>query len=648
MRSNADIKPVVKTTPNNTSAHKKGVERKATDRKERRIVIVNHDKCKPKSEAFQYLQRHAGGCGKFCIQVDRTGPKPYIRISEDACEACMLRANRCPGGAVNAVRVPTDLDKNTTHRYGLNQFKLCGLPMPRRGTVLGILGSNGIGKSTALRILAGTLKPNLGDVTKQCTWGDIVRHYRGCSVQNYFIQIAQDELVSAVKPQLDAARFKAGTKRTVADVLTCHDARGVSTELCQKLDLGHLLDRHVDMLSGGEQQRLMIASVAAREADVYIFDEPSSFLDTKQRLAVAEVIRSLCSEDKYVIVVEHDLTLLDAISDSVCCLFGQPGAWGAVTTPQASSTSINQFLQGYFPALNMRFRPEALNFTLNCDTTEHGAAAGHCVAQYEDSEYVLESEEVATKFTLHVEAGQVHAGEVVVLLGENGCGKSTLLSCLTRSGAPLEGASLKQQHNSDMRSYPGTVATLLEESIGQLLGDRMFGLLVTKPLQITALKDKFVAKLSGGELQRVAITICLGTLADAYLLDEPSAGLDCEQRIVVANVIQRWVRAYLQKTAIVIEHDLFMVSTLANRIICFSGEPGVDCTASSPMGLTEGLEGFLRSLDVTMREDSHSGRPRLNGRGTCKDKEQKKAGNYYIRRSSVAQMASKDAPDTST
>lgn len=625
------MKPATMSSTKNASTSKKGVERKATDGKERRIVIVNHEKCKPKTEAFLYLQRHAGGCGKACIEVDRSGPKPRIRISEDACQACMLRANRCPGGAVNAVKVPTNLDKNTTHRYGENQFKLCGLPMPTRGQVLGILGSNGTGKSTALQILAGNLKLNLGDHKNHNTWEDIIKYYRGCSLQNYFVSVAMNELTSAVKPQLDASRFQRGTKRTVADVLARNDARGVIMEIAEQLDLTHLLDRQLDMLSGGEQQRLMIAAVAGREADVYIFDEPSSFLDTKQRLAASDVIRAICTEDKYVLVVEHDLTILDAISDSVCCLFGEPSAWGAVTPPQASSRAINQFLQGYFPSLNMRFRPEPLDFRLNSDTGEHGDEAGHCIVQYDATQYVLESEEIDTKFVLNVEAGDVHAAETIVLLGENGTGKSTLLTSLTQPGAPLEGASYKQQHNSSMRAFGGTVATLLEDNIGGRLGDRMFGLLVFKPLNMSSLMDKSVNKLSGGELQRVAITICLGTPAECYLLDEPSAGLDCEQRMVVAHVIQRWVRTHLMKTAIVIEHDLLMASTLANRIINFTGEPGVECTAHSPTALTEGLENFLKLLDITMREDSQGGRPRLNGRNTSKDKEQKKTGTYYVR-----------------
>ena len=127
-------------------------------------------------------------------------------------------------------------------------------------------------------------------------------------------------------------------------------------------DLTNVMDRNVEHLSGGELQRFAIAVVAAQKADVWMFDEPSSYLDVKQRLKAARVIRSLLEPKTYVIVVEHDLSVLDYLSDFICCLYGKPGGYGVVTLPFNVRDGINIFLAGFVPTENLRFREEALSF----------------------------------------------------------------------------------------------------------------------------------------------------------------------------------------------------------------------------------------------------------------------------------------------
>jgi ATP-binding cassette subfamily E protein 1 len=96
-----------------------------------------------------------------------------------------------------------------------------------------------------------------------------------------------------------------------------------------------------------------------------MFDEPSSYLDVKQRLKAARMIRSLLSPENYVIVVEHDLSILDYLSDFICCLYGQPGAYGVVTMPFSVREGINVFLAGFVHTENMRFRDEELTFKVS-------------------------------------------------------------------------------------------------------------------------------------------------------------------------------------------------------------------------------------------------------------------------------------------
>ena len=131
-------------------------------------------------------------------------------------------------------------------------------------------------------------------------------------------------------------------------------------------ELNHLLDRDIRVLSGGELQRFAIAAVAVQISDVYMFDEPSSYLDVKQRLTAAAMIRQILQTDggdrRYVLVVEHDLAVLDYLSDFVCLLYGTPGAYGVVTMPHSVRTGINAFLAGFVQSENLRFRDHALSF----------------------------------------------------------------------------------------------------------------------------------------------------------------------------------------------------------------------------------------------------------------------------------------------
>jgi len=477
-----------------------------------------------------------------------------------------------------------------------------------------------------------------------------------------------------VKPQLEPQLARKFAGKTVEASLKELDERGTSEAMIDALDLRNLLNREVQLLSGGELQRFAIARCLCIDADVYLFDEPSSFLDVRQRVAAATAIRGLIepgsykegdgqsgaaeatrkAQSTYVVVVEHDLTVLDHISDAVCCLYGGPGAYGVVTKRQTAANGINQFLAGYIQAENMRFRAEALSFQVSVQDAqlaqENSEATPKCkdgasrpsTHSYPAMTRTLASDKAEHKpFTLHVEQGNFRDGEIVGLMGENGCGKSTFMHMLagafdedadTASKHSFKhlGVSYKRQHvGPRFRKFPGTVQDFLEARIQHGLGDRLFRLLVMKPLGLDKIENLPVKSLSGGEIQRLAITVCLGTPANIYLIDEPSAGLDVEQRIVTAKVVKRWVVSHLGKTAFVIEHDFVMATALYDRVVVYRGTPGVECTAGSPLSPAEGFNTFLKKLDITFRRDPENYRPRINKRNSVLDREQKKSGLYY-------------------
>ena len=545
-------------------------------------------------------------------------------ISEELCIGCGICVKKCPFEAISIINVPRSLAKETTHRYGPNTFKLHRLPMPRPMEVLGLVGTNGIGKSTALKILAGKQKPNLGRFDSPPTWEEILKHFRGSELQNYFSRVLEEKLKALIKPQY-VDHIPKAIKGTVGPLLRAKDERKLAETMMVELQLDHVQTRDIEMLSGGELQRFAIAMVAVQDADVYMFDEPSSYLDVRQRLKAAQVIRSLrgrdggendegdalaaaasLSEAKYVIVVEHDLAVLDYLSDFICCLYGTPGAYGVVTMPFSVREGINVFLAGFIPTENLRFREDALSFRV-ATGTEELMAKPTSRFKYPDMVKTLGSAKKggAGVFKLRVVAGEFSDSQIVVMLGENGTGKTTFIRML--AGLPgmepdvredgtspeIHGFSISYKPQKISPSFEGSVRALLFSKIGNAFGHPQFTSDVVKPLNIEPVIDQEVKNLSGGELQRVALALCLGKPAEVYLIDEPSAYLDSEQRIVAAKIIKRFI-LHAKKTAFIVEHDFIMATYLADRVIVYEGSPGIDCTANSPQSLLSGMNTFLK------------------------------------------------------
>jgi ATP-binding cassette, sub-family E, member 1 len=588
-----------------------------------RVAVLDQELCQPRK------------CGLECIiycPVNKTGGECIVQrpddgkavISEDLCTGCTICIKKCPFDAIVIVNLAHEIGVDKIHQYGINSFRLYKIPIPKEGTVTGIVGRNGMGKSTVINLLSGNIKPNFGNFDKELDWDEILTKLSNIELRKHFEKIQTKSLRSSIKPQLVYLIPKV-FKGTVSELMKKYDERKVSDVLIEELGLKNSLERDLSTLSGGELQRVAVAVAAAKDAEYYFFDEPSSFNDIYQRLAVARVINNLAKEGKSVMIVEHDMSLLDYLSDNIYITYGEPGAYGIVSSLQSTKVGINNFLEGFIPTENVRFRDKAYKFDISSNT--ESVLSSSPVVEYSTLTKIL------GRFSLTVEKGEIHQGEVVGIVGANALGKTTFMRMLAGIEKIDQGSldstvriSYKPQYlNQDI---DGDVRSLIYSANSGPFEGTNVEEHVFSPLGIKKLYDKSIKGLSGGELQKVAISLSLIRPADLYALDEPSAFLDIEDRITFAKFIQRFTKSN-GKSALVIDHDIQLIDLVSDRLIMFEGIPGIKGTGSAPITKEIGMNDFLKSLSISFRRDETTGRPRVNKDSSRLDRQQKTEGNYY-------------------
>ncbi len=588
-----------------------------------RVAVVDKERCKP--------DKCTQECIRFCPMVRtrreaiRQDDEGKAFVSEFICSGCGICVKKCPYDALSIVNLPDELESEHLHRFGANSFTLYRIPKPRQGNVVGLLGRNGIGKSTLLKILSGELIPNFGKFDAPPTKEEVVEHYVGTPMHEYFEGVYSGGFKAIHKPQY-VDKIPKVVKGKTGALLEKLDERGVLEEIVEDLELGHLLDRDLDVLSGGELQRVAIATAIIRDAPVYLFDEPSSFLDVYQRTRAARIIRDLADDERMVIAAEHDLAVLDYMSDEIFILYGEPDVYGIVSNVHSVREGINIYINGYIPDENVRFRPSPIIF--HEKPPQEKQEISYNILEWTDLKMDYGD------FKLDVEAGGIGIGEVVGILGMNGIGKTTFVRMLAGVETPTMGQvtnpSIKVSYKPQyiMANFEGTTEQVLRKAAGTKYVENWYRAEIIEPLHVKRMLEKEVSILSGGELQRVAIAECLSRDADIYLLDEPSAYLDVEERLAVARSIRR-ITKMRGVTAFVVEHDIVTQDFIADKIMVFDGVSGKYGHAGNPQSLEDGMNTFLEQMDVTFRRDGDTKRPRVNKPDSRLDREQKNSGRYY-------------------
>jgi ATP-binding cassette subfamily E protein 1 len=579
----------------------------------KRIAIVNNDKLKD-IDRKKHIQSicPVNRTGTECIYFDGT----KLQIDEGTCIGCGICANAAPE-AIQIINLPDQLKSAPIHRYGINKFVLYSLPTPIFGKVVGILGKNGIGKSTAIKILAGILKPNFGQ-EKEATYDELIKRFKGSEAQQFFEKIKKGEIKTAYKPQA-IDQIPRNYSGTVKELLNKVDEKREHEKIVKQFDLQEFLDRDIKKLSGGELQRVAIAATFLKKANFYLFDEPTSYLDIKQRLKVSDAIKNLADEKTAVMVIEHDLIILDHMTDLIQIMFGKQAAWGTVSQPRTTRVGINVYLSGFLKEENIRFRDKEIRFMAKPP------------AESMKKIKIAEWQEMLKKFDrfkLQARPGSINMNEIVGMLGENGIGKTTFVRMIAGdlkadSGKGLEESRIKISYKPQyLIPNDELVMIYLEHAIKKHKTD------IIDPLNIEPLFMNKLDELSGGELQRVMIAKTLSEDSELVLLDEPSAHLDVEERLNISKVIKDVIEKH-NRSCIVVDHDLLFIDYLSDRIMVCDGAPAVSGIVEGPFTMLDGMNKFLIKLQITMRRDLESRRPRINKPGSQMEKEQISEGRLY-------------------
>lgn len=551
--------------------------------------------------------------GDECITIEESTQFPVI--AEPLCIGCGLCVKKCPMNCITIINLAGEEGK-PVYQYGTNQFRLYNFPLPAEG-VCGIVGKNGIGKTTALGILSRKIMPNFGEL-REHKWEEVIPRL-SISQRRYFEAAGEKQKLSMKVQNVDQIR-KAAARSTVDSLLSRMDERNAKEALVEKFGLAPILKRKISQLSGGELQKVSLAAALLKDADIYYLDEPSNYLDIEERLKCALILREF-GEGRKLMVVEHDLAILDYMSDYVFIFYGEENAYGTCSGIKPVRNGINEYLSGFLKDENIKFREREITLSGFSERERKGKAK----VSYPALEKKLGD------FSLSCDAGDVREGEIVGIVGKNAVGKTTFIKLLAGAERPDAGEALPGLKISYKPQYiePKEGITV-EELFASSEIDQFISEKARRELGISKLMEKPLTSLSGGELQRVSIARALSQKADIFLFDEPTAFLDIEQRLRFSDLL-RSVIGESEKSAFVVDHDVVFMDSVANRLIVFEGESSVRGHASAPHNKMDGMNAFLSMANITMRRDPDSRRPRINKPGSVLDREQRSSGNFYSR-----------------
>ncbi len=536
-----------------------------------RIAVIDRNLCSPENCGGQPCAKFCpvNRMGEECVTIEKTA-----KISESLCTGCGICVKKCPFHAINIINLASPIQEKLVYNYGENSFSLYGLALPK-GRV-GIIGDNGCGKTTNVRLVEGRLK---------------IQGFPSVEVKEFFGK----NLKIVVKPQEISAQNLKGKVGSIVEKMKNESYEGIS----EALDLKYILEKDASTLSGGELQKLYLAAAITAESDALILDEPFAFLDYAYRIKLTEYLKKI---EKNMLIIEHDLSLLSYLCESVYILYGAPGAYGVVSNTYPTERGINMFLNGFINPENVRFRDEPIKYKK------------YAVEQEVSKNFIIKpfSEKLEGFELINEEKIEVDKGVVIGIAGKNGIGKSTLCRHLNN----ILDSSMKNQ-----------ILPRSDEIVGDFIKiANSFDESFVKAMNLKNLEFYSVNQISGGELQKLEIFKCLNKQKTIYILDEPTNMLDVNGRIILSKMLRE--KASEGASILIVDHDLEFLLNTVDKLMILDGTPGVRGSVKGIYEKEEGIKRLLSAFELTYRRDEETNRIKLNKKGSVKDVELKKSGKY--------------------
>ncbi len=489
------------------------------------------------------------------------------------------------------------------------------------GMRIGVVGRNGDGKSTLLRVLARVQEPDSGRVT----------HTRGISIG----LLAQSDETSGGRIRDLVLGEQADDRTWAADSL----ARDVVTGLlgAEGADVGGL-DAPVTTLSGGQRRRAALAALLARRRDVLLLDEPTNHLDVEGVAWLADHLRSRWPAGRGALaVVTHDRWFLDAVCErtwevhdgvvdafdggyAAYVLTRAERARVAATTQERRANLLRKelaWLRRGAPARTSkpRFRLDAAAALIAGEPPPRDSLELTRTATARLGKDVIDVEDVRVAFgtgpdrrvLLDGVTWRLAPGERVGLVGVNGSGKTTLLRLLlgevlpdagrVRQGKTVVAAMLSQ----DVRELDDVAHLRVGEAVEQVRGTVSVG---GRELTAGQLLERLgfarervwtpVTELSGGERRRLQLLRLLVGEPNVLLLDEPTNDLDTDTLAAIEDTLDGW-----PGTLVVVSHDRYLLERVTDHQVALLGDGGL---RDLPGGVEEYLA--LRRADRVGRVET--------------------------------------------